>query len=441
MRTILSVAFPFAAVGDGAVGGAEVVLTTLERELVARGWGSVVVARAGSVPAGELVGTEVPEGVITDEVREVVTARHQAGIDRALARGGVDLVHMHGIDFANYRVPAGVPVLVTLHLPPGWYPEGIWGARPGVRMVCVSEAQRRSCPEGVREALGVVGNGVAVEEKGEKEEEEQVPFGNREQKGESKKQVPYGNDNQNGEGNDERGGRGDFTASAVGGLRPTHGGGAAMNGAPGLRWLVEESRDGGGGYAVMLSRICPEKNLHAGLDAARLAGVEVVLAGETFPYEAHLRYFEEEIRPRLGAGGGSGTAARLMGAVGGVEKGRLLRGARCLLLPTMAPETSSLVAMEAAACGTPVVAYRSGAVPEVVEDGVTGFLVDGLEEMARAIGRVGEIDRQVCRRVARERFSLGRMVDGYLAVYEEMLAAGGVDGRASAGAGVREWAG
>ncbi len=404
MRTILSVAFPFAAVGDGAVGGAEVVLTTLERELVGRGWGSVVVARAGSGPVGELVGTEVPEGVITDEVRASVTRRHQAGLDRALASGKVDLVHMHGIDFASYRVPAGVPVLVTLHLPPGWYPEGIWGARPGVRMVCVSEAQRKACPEEVREGLGVVGNGVAVE-------------------GNVEEQVPFGNDDTNGKG------------GAASGLHPAHGGAAAMNGAPGLRWPVEGGRDGGRGYAVMLSRICPEKNLHAGLDAARMAGVEVVLAGETFPYQAHLRYFEEEIRPRLGVGTGGSATARLMGAVGGAEKGRLLRGARCLLLPTLAPETSSLVAMEAAAAGTPVVAYRSGAVPEVVEDGVTGFLVDGVEEMARAIGRVGEINREVCRRVARERFSLERMVDGYQRVYEEMLVAGGLAGRA--GTGVR----
>lgn len=388
--TVLSVAYPFATVGEGAVGGAEVVLTMLERELVRRGWGSVVVAREGSSPAGQLLATEVPDGVITEEVRAVVTVRHQAGIDRALASGEVDLVHMHGIDFASYRVPEEVPVLVTLHLPPGWYPEEIWAGRPGVRMVCVSEAQRRACPAGVRERLGVVGNGVEVED------------------------------------------------GAPGGLHPTHDGEAAMNGAPSeegnASCLCSTHRDeaamdgasgvlwpGEDGYALMLSRICPEKNLHEGLDAALRAGVPVVLAGETFPYETHLRYFEEEIRPRLGAGVASRPAARLMGAVGGAEKWQLLRGARCLLLPTLAPETSSLVAMEAAAAGTPVVAYRSGAVPEVVEDGVTGLLVDGVNEMAEAIGRVDGIDRERCRGVARERFSLGRMVDGYVAVYREML--------------------
>ncbi len=365
MSKILSVAFPFAAVGDGAVGGAEQVLTTLEQELVGRGWRSVVVARSGSRPAGELVGTDVPDGVITDEMRELVTRRHQAGIDRALASGTVDLVHMHGIDFASYQLPEGVPVLVTLHLPPGWYPEEIWAAaRPGVRMVCVSEAQRRACPAEVREQLEVVGNGVFVER------------------------------------------------SLAEAAHPTHGDHAGSRLAPRTPWPVA-----GHGYALMLSRICPEKNLHAGIDAARRAGVEVVLAGEVFPYEAHLQYFQQEIEPRLGAG------VSLVGSVGTVEKSRLLRGARCLLLPTLAPETSSLVAMEAAAEGTPVVAYRSGAVPEVVEHGVTGLLVSGVEEMADAIGRVDQVDRETCRRVARERFSSRRMVDGYVAMYERMLRA------------------
>ena len=192
---MLSVAYPFATVGDGAVGGAEVVLTTLERELVGRGWGSVVVARAGSGPAGKLVGTEVPDGVITDEVRAVVTRRHQAGIDRALASGKVDLVHMHGIDFASYRVPAGMPVLVTLHLPPGWYPEGIWAAgfQENRRMVCVSEAQRLACPAGVRERLGVVRNGVEVMERGRgRSNKSRFPSGTENRRAKAKSRFPTG---------------------------------------------------------------------------------------------------------------------------------------------------------------------------------------------------------------------------------------------------------
>ena len=175
-------------------------------------------------------------------------------------------------------------------------------------------------------------------------------------------------------------------------------------------------REPKGGYALLLSRICPEKNLHSGLDAAKLAGVDAVLAGEAFPYPDHLAYMEREIRPRLG------PHARWAGPVHGEEKQKLLAGARCLLLPTLAPETSSLSAMEALAAGTPVVAYPSGALPEIVEHGRTGFLVRDLEEMSRAIRRSGEIEPAECRQVAAERFSLPAMAEGYLALYARMLA-------------------
>ncbi len=171
-----------------------------------------------------------------------------------------------------------------------------------------------------------------------------------------------------------------------------------------------------GDYALLLARICPEKNLHAGLDAAALAGVPAVLAGEVFPYPEHTAYMDREIRPRLS------DNARWVGPVTGADKARLLAGARCLLLPTLAPETSSLAAMEALAAGTPVIAYPSGALPEVVERGRTGFLVDSVEAMAAAIGRVDAIDTELCRRAAAERFPLTRMVDGYLELYERMTA-------------------
>ncbi len=151
------------------------------------------------------------------------------------------------------------------------------------------------------------------------------------------------------------------------------------------------------------------------MDAAQMAGVPVLLAGETFPYEAHLRYLREEIEPRLG------EAARLLGPVTGTKKTRLLARARCLLLPTLAPETSSLVAIEAMAVGTPVVAYRSGAIPDVVEDGRTGFLVDDVAGMAAAIRRTAEIDPAMCRSVVASRFPLSRMVEGYLALYSKVL--------------------
>lgn len=173
-----------------------------------------------------------------------------------------------------------------------------------------------------------------------------------------------------------------------------------------------------GDYALCLARICPEKGLHLALDAAHRAGVPLVLAGEVFPYEAHLRYFEDEIAPRLDA------ERRYVGPVGFTEKRRLLAGARCLLVPSLVPETSSLVAMEAAACGTPVIAFPNGALPEVVEHGRTGLLVDEADGIVAGLAEIDAISPETCRAVARERFSLERMTGEYLARYEALAAAG-----------------
>jgi glycosyltransferase involved in cell wall biosynthesis len=169
-------------------------------------------------------------------------------------------------------------------------------------------------------------------------------------------------------------------------------------------------------FALMLGRLCPEKGQHIGLDAARCAGVKLLIAGAAFPYPAHQDYVQRDIIPRLDAG-------RLLGPVGFARKRRLLAAARCLLIPSLAPETSSLAAMEAAACGTPVIAFPAGALPEIVEDGVTGFLVSDTDAMARAIERARAIDPEACRRAARARFSDQAMASAYLRLYERLLPA------------------
>jgi glycosyltransferase involved in cell wall biosynthesis len=170
-------------------------------------------------------------------------------------------------------------------------------------------------------------------------------------------------------------------------------------------------------FALCLGRICPEKGFEHAIDAARLAGAPLLIGGEVFPYEAHRRYFETEIRPRLG------PRARFLGPVGWARKRRLLNAAHCVLAPSLAAETSSLVAMEALACGAPVIAFPNGALADIVEPGVTGYLVQDAREMAEAIGAVDAIDRERCRIVARRRFSLDRMIAGYFGLYRRLAAA------------------
>lgn len=177
-------------------------------------------------------------------------------------------------------------------------------------------------------------------------------------------------------------------------------------------------------FALMLCRVCAEKGAHDALDACRAAGVPLLLGGRVFDWPAHRDYFARAVLPRLD------RERRWIGAVGAARKRRLLAAARCVLVPSRAPETSSLVAMEALAAGTPVIAYRSGALPEIVEHGRTGFLVDDVAGMAQAIAQCGRIDADACRNAARTRFSLERMLAAYLALYGRLAAgAGGANGR------------
>lgn len=168
-------------------------------------------------------------------------------------------------------------------------------------------------------------------------------------------------------------------------------------------------------YVLALGRICPEKGLHFALDAAKEAGVPLLLAGQVFPYPDHEAYFANEIAPRLD------SERRFIGPADLAAKTDLLAHARCVLIPSTVAETSSLVAMEATASGTPVIAFRSGALPEVVQHEQTGFIVSDVEEMAQAIGRAEEIDPRFCRRHAEEQFSATTMFDRYVSLYERML--------------------
>lgn len=168
-------------------------------------------------------------------------------------------------------------------------------------------------------------------------------------------------------------------------------------------------------FALALGRICPEKGFHLAFEAAALAGIPCFLAGQVYGYSEHEHYFKQQILPRCDGRNRFIGTARLR------RKRRLLAAARCLLVPSLAPETSSLVAMEAAMCGTPVIAFRAGALPEIVEDGVTGFLVNDVTGMADAINNCYRIDPRACREIARQRFSEQSTIAGYLGVYERLI--------------------
>ena len=179
-------------------------------------------------------------------------------------------------------------------------------------------------------------------------------------------------------------------------------------------------------YVLALGRICPEKGFHLAVEAADIAGVPLYVGGKVFPYQAHLQYFERDLAPRLR------SPHKFLGPLEMEIKVAYLAGARCLLAPSLVAETSSLVTMEAMSAGTPVIAFSSGALPDLIDQGRTGFIVNTAAEMADAIRKVDAIDREECRRVARERFSSARMIEQYLRLYDRLRRSAGEVSRTTA---------
>jgi glycosyltransferase involved in cell wall biosynthesis len=172
-----------------------------------------------------------------------------------------------------------------------------------------------------------------------------------------------------------------------------------------------------GDYAVFLGRISPDKGPVWAIDAARAAGIPLVMAAKCRE-DVELAYFEHAVAPRLGGD------VEWIGEVGGRRKVELLAGARCLLFPIDWEEPFGLVMIEAMACGTPVVALRRGAVPEVVGNGRTGWVCDQPEELPAALLRAHELDPRVCRATVEDRFSDTALAAGYERVYRRAAATG-----------------
>lgn len=170
----------------------------------------------------------------------------------------------------------------------------------------------------------------------------------------------------------------------------------------------------GGEGLLFFGRIHPDKGAGEAIRAARAAGRRLVMCGLVQDEDYHAR----EVAPFV-----DGRRVEYRGVVGGSDRLAALGEARGLLHLIGFDEPFGLSVIEAMACGTPVIAYARGSMPELIEDGVTGFLVDSFEEAVEAIGRLGEIDRAACRRAVEERFSVERMTDDYLALYRRILEA------------------
>ncbi|HUR76699.1 MAG TPA: glycosyltransferase family 4 protein [Acidimicrobiales bacterium] len=172
--------------------------------------------------------------------------------------------------------------------------------------------------------------------------------------------------------------------------------------------------DGKGGYCLFLGRMSPDKGPHRAIAAARKAGVPLLMAAKM--REAwEIAFFEEEVHPYLS------DDVQYLGEVPHEQKLELLAGATALLNPIRWNEPFGLVMIEALACGTPVLAFAEGAAPEIVNEGVTGFLCEDENDMADKIGLAPQLDRAACREAVESYFCTKRMVDEHLELFQTML--------------------
>jgi glycosyltransferase involved in cell wall biosynthesis len=171
---------------------------------------------------------------------------------------------------------------------------------------------------------------------------------------------------------------------------------------------------GEGGYLAFIGRVSPEKGIDKAIKIARRAGMPLKIAAKVD--KADVDYYNSKIKRLL-----KDPGVEFIGEIGDHEKGEFLGGAMALLFPIDWPEPFGLVTIEAMANGTPVIAYRRGAVPEIVDDAVTGFVVDSVDAAVRAVPKAIELNRRAIRRRFEERFSVARMARDYVDLYADVL--------------------
>ena len=181
-----------------------------------------------------------------------------------------------------------------------------------------------------------------------------------------------------------------------------------------------------GGYVAFLGRISPEKRPDRAIAIARALGIPLKIAAKVD--RADEAYFRTQIEPLL-----DGPGVEFIGEINEQQKTQFLGEAQALLFPVDWPEPFGLSMIEAMACGTPVLAFRCGSVPEIIDDGVTGAIVDTMEEAIAALPRVMALDRKKVRQRFEQRFSATRMAKDYVGVYRSLLAVVDVRRRARSG--------
>ena len=169
-----------------------------------------------------------------------------------------------------------------------------------------------------------------------------------------------------------------------------------------------------GNYLAFLGRICPEKGVDRTIEIAEKTGRKLKIAAKVDPMDQ--KYFSDEIEPLLNR-----PFIEFIGEIGEEDKGEFLGNAAALLFPIDWPEPFGLVMIEALACGTPVIAFDSGSVPEIIENGVTGFVVSDIDEAASAVERISTLSRWKCRETFEQRFSASRMASDYLDIYRWLV--------------------
>ncbi len=192
---------------------------------------------------------------------------------------------------------------------------------------------------------------------------------------------------------------------------------------PGLNWVANvyhglnikkfKYQPKSNGYLLSLGRITRDKGVHTAIKAAKLTGHKIIIAGKSYGHED---YWHKEIEPHI-----DGVNVKYVGELDHREKIKYFRNAKAFLFPTETQEAFGLTMIEAMGCGTPVIAFKKGSVPEIVKHGRTGYIVSNLEGMVRAIKKIDKIDRQACRERVEKYFTIDKMVTGYERVYQRII--------------------